>query len=421
MRCSLDARAPLATLPPHHTMLPLEIQLSILDEFEGQTIELRELCCVCLAWAEYAQAMLFRSIGVRSDSEDRKRFLAVLNTERNIGRHVMALRLNGSGYCNPTLDELDHTLIEQLPGVRTLDLVYKHLRATSGPGALQPSTKWAAISRLHLRHCCFGNVDALIALVAAFPRLESLDIAMDGDLECPDSHFTPTEPPAQPRSSIRMPAWHLKYLALARHFRLDEFVDWMAAEPATLVVDHLRIVYIGYDASVFNALLRRIGRRLRHLDLPDMSRRGSDWPDVPLLIRPCTALTALTFSARGPIDPRPDILSVLAQVASAPPSITTVSFHVIPGWLGKDFPWEEVDARLTANAFALLHHVEFQIVQQWSHFPPPAMDMTYQLYVRYMVDRMVLLKARGLLRFIDVREDSDQRELVLPWRATNTT
>ncbi|KAJ7208302.1 hypothetical protein GGX14DRAFT_454337 [Mycena pura] len=367
-RRRLDARA---TLPPHHTTLPLEIQLSILDEFEGQTIELRELCRVCLAWAEYAQAMLFRSIGVRSESEDKKRFLAVLNTKRNIGRHVVALRLSGNRiwrvefnhlrYYKSTLDELDHALIEQLPGVRTLDLVYKHLSATSGPGALQPSTKWAAISRLHLRHCCFGNVDALIALVAAFPRLESLDIAMDGDLECPDSHFTPTEPPAQPRSSIRMPAWHLKYLALG-HFRLDEFIDWMAAEPATLAVDHLRIVYIGSDVSVFNALLRKIGGRLRHLDLPDIPRWGGDRSDVPLSIRPCTALTALTFRARGPIgDPRPGILSVLAQVASAPPSITTVSFQVIPHWLGNDFPWEEVDARLTANAFAFLHHVEFQI------------------------------------------------------------
>ncbi|KAJ7208303.1 hypothetical protein GGX14DRAFT_454341 [Mycena pura] len=412
------------------TALPLEIHFAIIDQFEGHTVQLRELCRICRAWAAHAQALLFRHICVRYN--DIERFLAVLDTEHNLGRHVMSLKI--SEKCRPLdphpyiprlLEELDHAFSKQLPSVRTLDISYKVFGGSMDGATPHPSPGWAAISCLNLRFCRFATTDTMLAFIAAFPRLESLDVFQCSTKDGPPVFgWTPLLTGVRSPGSVVMPPWHLKYLALGQ-FPQNPLIDWMVSEPAALAVDHLRILSLGPDASAFNALLTKIGGGLRHLELPGM-HRWADGHQVPLSIRACTALTALSFSERSAYDLGRAILSVLAQVTSA--SLTTVSFHVplSAGYL--DVPWEQVAARLAADAdaFARLERVVFHICQQWgspvppgpggAHWPPGL--TRYEMAVLLMEDRMVLLQARGLLRFVDADDDENRDEMALsppPW------
>ncbi|KAJ7208370.1 hypothetical protein GGX14DRAFT_567099 [Mycena pura] len=222
-------------------VLPLEIQFVIIDELEGQTVQLRELCRVCLAWAEHAQALLFRNICVRY--ENRKHFFALLNTKHDLGRHIMGLKIEGGLSSHISIQEELH-FIEQLPNVHTLHILKCFVH---------PLNKWTMVSRLCLKNCNFGTAGRLHAFIAAFPLLESLCVS-----QCWDTPRTAASP-------VTRPAWHLKYLALGF---VPQLIAWMVAEPAALAVDHLRILSFGPDASVFNAVLDKIGGGLRQLDLP---------------------------------------------------------------------------------------------------------------------------------------------------------
>ncbi|KAJ7187608.1 hypothetical protein GGX14DRAFT_611222 [Mycena pura] len=361
--------------------LPVEIQYLIIDEFEGQIVQLREICRVCLAWAEHAQALLFRSICLRNG--DRGRFLAVLDTTRNLGRHVTALKVvEDHGWWNGLLEGLKHALVEQLPSLRTLDVSCKRFSRLSEYATGAPLHS-AMISRLCLHSCAFETSDTLVAFVATFPRLQSLYIA-----QCTGLYAWPRS-----LSLITRPAWHLKYLALDRMTQ-KVFFDWMVAEPAALTVDHLRIISLGPDASMFNALLHRIGASLSHLELPNTHHLGEN-TDIPLSIRACTALTALTFRVHGMSYSRQGMVSVLEQVASAAPPVAVVFFHIPRRGRYRGVQWELVDASLDTDAFPHLERVEFRISRG---ILTDAHWVTVRLH---LASRMVLLHARGLLQFVD--------------------
>jgi hypothetical protein len=108
----------------------------------------------------------------------------------------------------------------------------------------------------------------MVAFIASFPRLESLDI-----FQCytQDLDVDAGSKPAQLRGAVPMPAWHLKYLAFGE-FPQNSLIDWMVSETTEFAVDHFRILSLGPDASAFNSLLSKIGGGLRHLELPGMHR-----------------------------------------------------------------------------------------------------------------------------------------------------
>ncbi|KAJ7208361.1 hypothetical protein GGX14DRAFT_396009 [Mycena pura] len=283
-------------------------------EFEGQTVQLRELCRICLTWAEHAQALLFRNICVRY--ENRKHFFALLNTKHDLGRHIMGLKIEGGLSSHISIQEELH-FIEQLPNVHTLHILKCFVH---------PLTKWTMVSRLCLENCNFETAGRLHAIIAAFPLLESLCVS-----QCRDTARTAASP-------VTRPAWHLKYLALGF---IPQLIAWMVTEPAALAVDHLRILSFGSDASVFNAVLNKIGGGLRQLDLPAI----------------------FTKSGSTVVDHEHAILSLLAQVDYGSPCLTTVSFRIIlgSGYQDVDVQWEQIDARLTTEAFARLDRVELCI------------------------------------------------------------
>ncbi|KAJ7448345.1 hypothetical protein FB451DRAFT_764589 [Mycena latifolia] len=359
--------------------LPLEIEFLIIDEFEGDTLRLRLLCRICRAWAAHAQSLLFRTVSVRTSTT--AGFLALLNNS-SVTQHISALNIfKGSHWQGvyakqpDVLDALAPLLPAALPSLRALDISHRVFQRAEAP----PAERWGAISRLQLRFCRFATSDTLLLFLAAFPRLESLDI-----FQC---HIRGA---VAPPSEIPLPAWRLAYLALGE-FPYTPLVAWLAAAPTDLAVAHLRILSLGPDASAFNALLAKIGAGLRRLEVPGMNR-WLQGPEVPLSLRPCTALVALTFSERSAYDLGRGILSVLSHVSS--PVLATIAFqvHLNAGYL--DFLWEDVAAALPAGLAA----VEFSL---WG--APPAAEFAllapYDEAVLVLRDRLSGLTRKGLLRF----------------------
>jgi hypothetical protein len=196
-----------------------------------------------------------------------KRFLAVIKTRSDLGRHILTLIVTEATQWPPredlpsALDAIGAILPKKLPNVRSLDISFRSFQ----PKDVQPAKGWASISRLQLRFCRFTSSDGMVAFIASFPRLESLDV-----FQCYASDAVPV---AQRPSAVPMPAWHLKYLALGE-FPRNGLIEWMVATPAAFAVDHLRILSLGPDATSFNALLDKIGDGLQHLELPRMYQRA---------------------------------------------------------------------------------------------------------------------------------------------------
>ncbi|KAJ6453793.1 hypothetical protein C8R45DRAFT_1112343 [Mycena sanguinolenta] len=363
---------------------PMEIEFLVIDHFEGDTIQLRDLCLVSRAWASHAQSLLFRTVYVRY--RNFKSFLAVLETRSDLGRYIVTLNIvEGTRWVqtehqSSVLDAIGPVLADKMCNLRTLDLSYKYFDRWS----VQAAAGWSSISRLQVRFCRFATANSMLSFFAAFPRLESLDVfqCLAGD-----------NPAAQLRNEVPVPAWHLRYLAFGE-FPQNTLTDWLATDPGELTVDYFRILSLGPDASSFNALLKKVGGGLRHLELPSMYRVRLLGQEVPLSIRDCTALTKLSFSERGALDPGRGIISLLSQVCS--PNLTTVSFEIYLKTGHLDMPWEEVDDVLTTDAFGKLEKVIFNM---WGGPFEYRGISSFDETVLLMEDRLVLLAARGLLGF----------------------
>ncbi|KAF8182412.1 hypothetical protein K438DRAFT_1840182 [Mycena galopus ATCC 62051] len=391
-----------------------QLEFLILDHFKGDTIQLRHFCLVSHAWATHAQSLLFRIMYVRPSNL--KRFLAVLQTRNNLGRHIVALRVIEGIYWSAreehstVLEALGHVLAERLPNLRILDLSYKHFKFE----AAQSATWWTSISRLHVRFSQFPTAEGMIAFIAAFPRLESLDV-----FQCSVGDRHHRLPATEWRSSIPVPAWHLKYLALEA-FPRNTIIDWMAADQATIAVDYLRILSLGPDASSFNALLQKVGGGLQHLELPAIHHYNNltQGLEVALSIRACTALTTLNFSERGAFDPGRGLISLLSQVSSR--SLTTISFEIyLRGGGHLDMPWEDIENMLSRDTFGTLKAVKFNV---WGgQCDSDDRDMTlYNEAVMLMQHRLALSAARGLLQFKLAADDTLTPYAFVPPKARTT-
>ncbi|KAJ6451829.1 hypothetical protein C8R47DRAFT_1169711 [Mycena vitilis] len=381
--------------------VPLEIEFLVIDQFDGDVVRLRQLCSISRAWAAHAQSLLFRDVYVRCNNI--KGFLAVIQSKRQLGRHVVTLHvIEGSQWSASqpgnlsVLDAISPLVVDKMKSLHTLDLRYRWFSTA-------PALGCEGISQLQVRFCRFATIDIMVAFIASFPRLESLDI-----FQCYTQDIHAGVKPSLQRR-IRMPAWHLKYLAFGE-FPQNALIDWMVDEPAELMVDHFRILSLGPDASAFNALLDKIGGGLQRLELPEMHRwvtgpganlcSGSHECDsnriveVALSIRACTSLRALCFSERSAYDLGRGIISVLKQTTS--PCLATVTFqiHLNTGYL--DIPWEEVEGVLTGPTFTHLNAVVFNM---WGGPFEYAVLTPYQEAVSLMRERMVLLEERGMLRF----------------------
>ncbi|KAJ6549608.1 hypothetical protein DFH09DRAFT_1366804 [Mycena vulgaris] len=392
------ARRPLhrRRLEDFSVSLPLELELLIIDEFDCETMKLRELCHVCRAWAAHAQSLLFRDVHLRY--KNLAPFLGLIKASR-LGQHISALNVDeetawwGAEGQACVLDTIAPLLAHRMPNLHTLDISYHHF------AAVQPVVQWGAVSRLHLRFCRFATTNTMVAFVAAFPRLEDLEIFQCSTLDGAGAKR------GMARSKIAMPPWHLRYLALGEYPQ-NALIDWMVAESVDLTVDHLRILSLGPDASRFNALLAKIGGSLRHLEVPGMHRRRVSGPEVPLSICVCTVLTTLSFSERSAYDLGRGIISVLTQVVA--PRLTTVEFqiHITTDF---DIAWGDVEAALAARAFARLEAVVFTM---WGGDARTSYDDAALL----LREQLFVLAARGILRFRSAKDEPKPFQIAPPMR-----
>ncbi|KAK7012983.1 hypothetical protein R3P38DRAFT_3007860 [Favolaschia claudopus] len=371
--------------------LPTEIQFSIIDHFEGDILRLRRLCLICRAWASHAQLLLFREISLRHDNY--KRFLALLSTRDHLGRSVLCLHVSGWRLWNePKLRILDSiSLSTSLPSLHALDL--SHIILAPGDVAVESGVQWSFISKLQIRFSKFTTNETMIAFIALFPRLESLEV-----LQCRIENLALNARPGALQQHIVPPDWHLQHLALGE-FPHTPLVDWLVQEPAELRVDHLRILSVGTDASALNELLRKIGGQLRHLELPELTSRGRG-QQVALSIKPCVVLSTLTFSERSSYDRGHGIIHTLLDIAS-PSLLRNVSFdiHIDAGY--RDTLWEAIENVLIADgAFSALVTVEFRmsgIADGRASFNKLLTAGEHAVFL--MKERLPILEATGLLRF----------------------
>jgi hypothetical protein len=363
---------------------------------------LRILCGICRAWAAHAQSLLFREVSVKRLHQH---FLVLLRSNPNIGRYIHVLNVTDcttpqDGYIGGLLDSMDASLAQTMPNLYTLTISHRMVNRPN------PALSWGGISRLQLAFCAFATTDTMLAFITSFPRLDSLDMFQCSTLDVASASRT-----SKRCSAVEMPPWHFKYLALGE-FPQNGLLDWLIAEPAELTVDHLRILSLAPDASAFNALLAKTGPSIQHLEVPGMHRWGHaagecDWlskrllpglnspAGVPLSIRACTSLTALSFSERSSYDLGRGFVAVLSQVASA--HLSTISFHIHLSSRYYDIPWEGVENILTTDIFGSLRAVVFNV---WG-----AVDVgAYGDAIVLMQDRLPTVSALGLLRFSPAEE-----------------
>ncbi|KAK6980964.1 hypothetical protein R3P38DRAFT_465025 [Favolaschia claudopus] len=370
--------------------LPTEIQFSIIDHFEGDILRLRRLCLICRAWASHAQLLLFRAVSLRHDNYER--FLALLSTRDHLGRSVLCLHVSGWRLWNEPklciLDSISLATSTSLPSLHALDL--SHVNLAPGDVAIESGIQWSFISKLQIRFSKFTTNETMLTFIALFPRLENLEVT-----QCRIEVLASNARPGALQQRIVLPDWHLKHLALGE-FPHTPLVDWMSQEPAELRVDRLRILSVGTDASALNALLRKIGGQLKHLELPELTSRGRG-QQVALSIKPCVVLSTLTFSERSSYDRGHGIIHTLLDIAS-PSLLRTVSFdiHLDAGY--RDTLWEAIEN--VVIAFSALKAVEFLmsgIADGRSSFNKLLTAGEHAVFL--MKERLPILEARGLLRF----------------------
>ncbi|KAF8212802.1 hypothetical protein K438DRAFT_2010072 [Mycena galopus ATCC 62051] len=383
--------------------LPMEIQFLIIDQFEAYVAQLHKFCLVSRTWAAYTQSLLFRNVFVGYRSQER--FLSILQARNDVGRHIINLTVveggnrwlrrdddwTGRFQCNDhwsVFDSIAPILGEKMPNLGALDISHRYFRLDG-----QPAVGWMSITRLRMHLCRIATTDIMIAFIASFPRLESLDVSL-----CQVGAN-----PSWSRKVYPMPVRHLKYLALGQ-FTQDPLIDWILAEPAEVTIDHFHILYLGPDASSLNSLLGKIGGGLRHLEISGISRLEQG-REVALSIRPCTALATLKFCENGAYHPGPGITHVLSQITS--PHLTTISFN-IPLKMGYlNMPWEEVDHLLATEAF---RHLKAVVFNMWGgQVLTPHEDV-----VPAMKARLLVLTTRGLLQFIDIDDYAERISLAEP-------
>ncbi|KAF7343673.1 F-box domain-containing protein [Mycena sanguinolenta] len=381
---SFRRRRPKIVNPRQAARIPLEIEFLIIDYFEGDTIQLHAFCLVSRDWASYAQGLLFRTVCVRH--RNLKSFLAILQTSNNLGPYIITLIVVERtpwlwDENRPSiLDTLGPVLADKMRNLRTLKLSYRDL----GRYGVKPVPGWASISQLQVHTSRFATAKEMISFFVAFPCLESLDV-----FQCTTCYYL-----MQPmRYATPVPAWHLNYLAIGEC--PQSMLAWLAADPGDLTVDYLRIVSFGSDASSFNALLKKIGRRLRHLELPAPHRRTlrAAVTDSPFSIRDCTALTRLSFSGFDGLG----VVSLLSQARA--PNLTIVSFviHFTTDLLDDIRRWGQVDDVLTMDAFANLEKVLLNM--RGASFTCGTAVMSFDEATSFMKSRLALLEAKGLLQF----------------------
>ncbi|KAJ7056082.1 hypothetical protein C8F01DRAFT_1156775 [Mycena amicta] len=369
--------------------LPLELHFLIIDQFASDSAQLRNASLVCLAWAAHVQSILFRTVSVRSQTT--QRFVAALSTTRDLGRYVTKLDVKEAGVW-------DHTVFhDKLPNLRTLCVTH---------GAFTPQPEmYSRITSLTLRFCRFATAAHMLSFIAGFQALESLEV-----FQCSLQLYADPRMPQNPPAVVD---WSLKHLAIGAHPQ-NPLIEWLASPSVSMSLERLRILSLGHDASSFNTLLAKVGSGLTHLEVPGTPRRQSTGgSEIPLSLRLCTSLSVLTFSERSPAELSRGVISAFSQLrtTSTTHSLTAIAFKVQLNTTYLDVPWEEIEISILGEGSPdLFSNLRTVTLHLWGSLLPRNQGISYfDEAVLLLEDRMVLLEARGLLRFLSEEDGEEEK------------
>ncbi|KAJ7756589.1 hypothetical protein B0H16DRAFT_1538474 [Mycena metata] len=371
-----------ATLTSMSVILPLELQFLVLDQSSVDVLYFRDLCTVCRAWGAHAQKIIFRHVWVTLVTI--RRLWLLLRYKPHLGTYIETVTVAGSlrsPFGHTSMQQLFRYLSDIMPNVRTLDILITKFGPELVP--LQHSAL-RKITHLRLRSAAFAFRDTLLQFIALFPHLEGLEVSGDYVLHTTPPKFSPPPPK------------HLRYLA-CNAFCYDSVMKWLASGPT--MVDNLYITAWGYNDSLLEEFLFKIGNRLQRLRLTDL---GTQWaPLNEFTIPPCPSLKSLEIDLHRSTSSRnlleSGFLSILKQLSSSVLSTMYFDTHVTADHL--QLPWDKVDVVLAD--FTGLQEVIFDLhgFVKVTETNENAFVPTYVEVCDGMRKAMVISEARGILKF----------------------
>ncbi|KAJ7212765.1 hypothetical protein C8J57DRAFT_1733016 [Mycena rebaudengoi] len=230
-------------------MLPQEIHYLVIDQSASDKQEISRLSLVSLAWTAYTQSFLFFRVDLGILGPRTASFLALLQRNPALGRHVRRLQL---------LTDFDHLLDESWADLAAVmefidrSILHDFLLRISSIKSAQPAGATAAaifplITTLHLTYLHFQTSEELFALLRHFPNLKALKLR---GLEILSGHTSVVQPTISPLT----PPLRLSSLSIEEE-SLSLMLEWLSTYAENPTLDELLIGSVSRQFTSLNALL----------------------------------------------------------------------------------------------------------------------------------------------------------------------
>ncbi|KAJ7224873.1 hypothetical protein C8J57DRAFT_1731309 [Mycena rebaudengoi] len=227
-------------------MLPQEIHYLVIDQSASDKQEISRLSLVSLAWTAYTQSFLFFRVDLGILGPRTASFLALLQRNPALGRHVRRLQL---------LTDFDHLLDESWADLAAVmefidrSILHDFLLRISSIKSAQPAgaTAFPLITTLHLTYLHFQTSEELSALLRHFPNLKALKLR---GLEILSGHTSVVQPTISPLT----PPLRLSSLSIEEE-SLSLMLEWLSTYAENPTLDELLIGSVSRQFTSLNALL----------------------------------------------------------------------------------------------------------------------------------------------------------------------
>ncbi|KAJ7271687.1 hypothetical protein C8J57DRAFT_286859 [Mycena rebaudengoi] len=337
----------LSPMSPHSHRIP-EIHYLVIDQSASDKKELSRLSLVSPTWTSYTQSLLFACVELGGSAMRPAKFLALLQCNPTLGRHVRQLELRTSFNQVPEeywleyaaiMEFLDRSLLQDSL-LRISGASFEIAKPVGAPAA----ATFTEVTSLYLTHLLFESRGVFFALLRHFCQLRALELwrleIRSGGTS--DVHSTNSPPSTTPL--------YLRLLSVDEE-SLSLVLDWSYAEHPTL--DELLVGSVSHRFTALNTGLLALGPRLRHLTLKDCSPNLAE----AIHLTPCTALRRVSFEGATKSD---NVLSFIQQLASRHLERISLRLDVHVNIMGQDttsIAWDQIDALLAGPDFPRLNQV----------------------------------------------------------------
>ncbi|KAJ7238729.1 hypothetical protein C8J57DRAFT_1373701 [Mycena rebaudengoi] len=244
-------------------MLPLEVHFLVIDQSASDKQELGRLSLVSPAWTTYAQSLLFSRIALGTTGMCGAKFLALLQRNPALGRHVRRLE-----FITTLKPPTEARCAEYVAIMAFLDRRLSHdycLRISSAlfqmavPSGAAAAAAFGEITRLRIAYSIFESREVFFTLLRQFTRLEALELrGLDigsSDLEYDIGRISSTPNTAPLR--LRSVSVDNDSIALV--------LEWLSAHAEHPLLDEIFVGNASQHVAVLNATLVAVGPRLHRL------------------------------------------------------------------------------------------------------------------------------------------------------------